>query len=144
MIEPGKDEIHTNGTVYTRESNGTGYFVGIIVALALLAIAYLVFSLNSQPSTTPTSPPPDQNLYQDLGGSKVLGIAAHRLVLKKADGDCLMIGADFGYEQVPCPLPITGPSIDSTSSSAPAVAAPTPVPVGDSTSSIVDPSASKG
>jgi preprotein translocase subunit SecG len=41
-----------NRTVYTRESNSTGWFVGIIVALALLAIAYLVFSANTQPSTT--------------------------------------------------------------------------------------------
>jgi hypothetical protein len=49
-----------NRTVYTRESNSTGWFVGIIVALALLAIAYLVFSANSQPSTTNldvTTPP---------------------------------------------------------------------------------------
>ena len=41
----------TNRTVYTRESNGTGWFVGIIVVLALLAIGYLVFSANSGPST---------------------------------------------------------------------------------------------
>lgn len=35
-----------------RSDNSTGWFVGIIVALALLAIAYLVFSANTQPSTT--------------------------------------------------------------------------------------------
>ena len=46
MATPERD------TVYTRESNGTGWFVGIIVALALLAIGYLVFSANSGPSTT--------------------------------------------------------------------------------------------
>lgn len=39
-------------TVHTRESNGTGWFVGIIVVLALLAIGYLVFSANSGPATT--------------------------------------------------------------------------------------------
>jgi hypothetical protein len=50
-----RDTVYSNDgvnrTVYTRESNSTGWFVGIIVALALLAIAYLVFSANSQPTT---------------------------------------------------------------------------------------------
>ena len=32
-----------------RSSAGTGWFVGIIVALALIAIAYLVFSANAGP-----------------------------------------------------------------------------------------------
>ena len=40
----------TTRTVYTRESNGTGWFVGIIVVLALLAIGYLVFSANNNTS----------------------------------------------------------------------------------------------
>ena len=35
-----------------RQQTSTGWFIGIIVALALLAIAYLVFSANSQPPTT--------------------------------------------------------------------------------------------
>lgn len=55
MAIPERDTVYTNDgnrTVYTRESNGTGWFVGIIVALALLAIGYLVFSANSGPSTT--------------------------------------------------------------------------------------------
>lgn len=56
MATPDRDSVYTtdgtNRTVYTRESNSTGWFVGIIVALALLAIAYLVFSANSQPSTS--------------------------------------------------------------------------------------------
>ena len=56
MANPDRDTVYTNDgtnrTVYTRESNSTGWFVGIIVALALLAIAYLVFSANSQPGTT--------------------------------------------------------------------------------------------
>lgn len=55
MANPDRDTVYTNDganrTVYTRESNSTGWFVGIIVALALLAIAYLVFSANTQPST---------------------------------------------------------------------------------------------
>ena len=55
MATPERDTVYTNDgnrTVYTRESSGTGWFVGIIVALALLAIGYLVFSANSGPSTT--------------------------------------------------------------------------------------------
>jgi len=51
---PDRDNLYTSDnsrSVYTRESNGTGWFVGIIVALALLAIGYLVFSANSGPST---------------------------------------------------------------------------------------------
>jgi hypothetical protein len=55
MALPERDTVYTNDgnrTVYTRESSGTGWFVGIIVALALLAIGYLVFSANSGPATT--------------------------------------------------------------------------------------------
>jgi len=55
MATQERDTIYSkdgNRTVYTRESNGTGWFVGIIVVLALLAIGYLVFSANSGPSTT--------------------------------------------------------------------------------------------
>lgn len=61
MATPERDTVYTNDgnrTVYTRESSGTGWFVGIIVALALLAIAYLVFSANSGPSTTTTDGTP--------------------------------------------------------------------------------------
>jgi hypothetical protein len=54
MATPDRDTVYTadgpDRTIYTRESNSTGWFVGIIVALALLAIAYLVFSANSQPN----------------------------------------------------------------------------------------------
>jgi hypothetical protein len=55
VANPDRDTVYSNDgvnrTVYSRESNSTGWFVGIIVALALLAIAYLVFSANTQPST---------------------------------------------------------------------------------------------
>jgi hypothetical protein len=57
MAAPERDVYSsdgTNRTVYTRESNATGWFVGIIVALALIAIGYLVFSANSGPSTSTT------------------------------------------------------------------------------------------
>ena len=58
MATPDRDTAYTTdgvnrtSTTYTRESSATGWFVGIIVALALLAIGYLVFSANSTPSTT--------------------------------------------------------------------------------------------
>ena len=56
MANPDRDTVYTNDgtnrTVYTRENNSTAWFVGIIVALALLGIAYLVFSANSQPSSS--------------------------------------------------------------------------------------------
>lgn len=39
-----------NRTAYSRESSSTGWFIGIIVALALLAIGLLVFS------PTPSAP----------------------------------------------------------------------------------------
>jgi hypothetical protein len=59
MAVPERDTVYssddTTRTTYTRESNATGWFVGIIVALALLAIGYLVFSANSGPSTTSTT-----------------------------------------------------------------------------------------
>lgn len=54
MAAPERDTVYTNDadrTVYTRKSNGTGWFVGIIVALALLAIGYLVFAANTGPET---------------------------------------------------------------------------------------------
>ena len=56
MATPERDTVYTtegtNRSVYTRESNSTGWFVGIVVALALLAIGYLVFSANTGPTTT--------------------------------------------------------------------------------------------
>lgn len=64
MAIPERDTVYTNDgtnrTVYSRESSSTGWFVGIIVALALLAIGYLVFSANSGPST-PASTTVDVN-----------------------------------------------------------------------------------
>lgn len=54
MAIPERDTVYTtetpNRVVYTRESNATGWFVGIIVALALLAIGYLVYSASSGPT----------------------------------------------------------------------------------------------
>lgn len=61
MATPDRDSVYTNDenrTVYTRERSGTGWFVGIIVVLALLAIGYLVFSANSGPATPVTNSAP--------------------------------------------------------------------------------------
>jgi len=59
MTNNDRDTVYTNNnterSVYTRDSNGTGWFVGIIVALALLAIGYLVFSANSGSNTAATT-----------------------------------------------------------------------------------------
>src|SRR5690606_18389543 len=56
MAIPERDTVYTNDgtnrTTYSRDSNSTGWVVGIIVALALLAIGYLVFSATSGPATT--------------------------------------------------------------------------------------------
>lgn len=55
MASPERDNYYTadrTERTYVRESNSTAWFVGIIVALALLAIGYLVFSANSGPSST--------------------------------------------------------------------------------------------
>lgn len=61
MAVPERDTVYssddTTRTTYTRELSATGWFVGIIVALALLAIGYLVFSANSGPSTTVNNTP---------------------------------------------------------------------------------------
>lgn len=39
-----------------RENSSTAWFIGIIVAFALLAIAYLVFAANSAPKTASATP----------------------------------------------------------------------------------------
>lgn len=43
--------------LYAERDNGTGWFVGIIVALALLAIGYLVFSANNYVAYAPLTSP---------------------------------------------------------------------------------------
>ena len=56
MSMPERDTVYTTDRstrpVVTRESSATGWFVGIVVALALLAIAYLIFSANT--TSTPS------------------------------------------------------------------------------------------
>lgn len=45
--------MNDNRVTYTHDS-GSGWFVGIIVALALMAIGYLVFSANEVPACVDT------------------------------------------------------------------------------------------
>jgi cytoskeletal protein RodZ len=56
MSMPERDTVYNSDRstrpVYTRESSATGWFVGIVVALALLAIGYLIFAANT--ATAPT------------------------------------------------------------------------------------------
>jgi hypothetical protein len=72
MAVPDRDTVYTREdtrAVYTREGSGTGWFIGIIVALALLAIGYMVFSAGSTPSSTTdinvTTPPAIQTTPAD-------------------------------------------------------------------------------
>ena len=50
-----------------RQENSTGWFIGIIVGLALIAIAYLVFSAETQPqgTTKPSAPVKTFTVYTD-------------------------------------------------------------------------------
>jgi len=59
MAAPERDTYSNdpNRVTYSRESSATGWFVGIIVALALLAIGYLVFSANTGPTTNVNNAP---------------------------------------------------------------------------------------
>ena len=99
VANPDRDTVYTNDgtnrTVYTRENNSTGWFVGIIVALALLAIAYLVFSANSQPSTssvdinnTPavTAPAAPAELRHARRGGRLCRARGHSVPCRRAAG----------------------------------------------------------
>lgn len=92
----GHSHENDSHTVYTRESTSTGWFVGIIVALGLLAIAYLVFSANSQPSTAPAP------VYSGLFGATVVG-DGQALLLKKESGTCVSLAFKQEPKVVDCP-----------------------------------------
>src|SRR5690606_2041466 len=110
MATPERDTVYTqdgNRTVYTRESNGTGWFVGIIVALALLAIGYLVFSANSGPTTT-----------VDVNGTPAIETPATDPVVAPAP-----------MTEAPAPATDTAPMTEApapATDAAPAVEAPSP------------------
>jgi hypothetical protein len=100
MAIPERDTVYntdTTRTTYVRESSGTGWFVGIIVALALLAIGYLVFSANSGSST---------------GGNTAAPAAMTEPAAEPA---------------MSAPAASTAPATDSVTTTAPAADAGTPV-----------------
>jgi hypothetical protein len=128
MATPERDYYTRDGTepTFRRESNATAWFVGIIVALALLAIGYLVFSANSGPSTTaiqnspavtvpaPETPVPDtgatpMTTTPDAGASPMTTAPAN---------DAAPANSDNGTPAD------SGASTDSTAPAAPAPAAP--------------------
>jgi len=85
MAIPERDTVYsndgTNRTVYSRESTSTGWFVGIIVALALLAIGYLVFSANSGPTVDD---------YKSMIGAKIVDAGKQGVAYQLPDGSCVL------------------------------------------------------
>jgi hypothetical protein len=56
MRDDKNEDYHDYSRVeYDRERSGTGWFVGIIVGIALLAIGYLVFSANQPEAAQPVA-----------------------------------------------------------------------------------------
>ncbi len=115
MATPERDTVYTNDgnrTVYTRESSGTGWFVGIIVALALLAIGYLVFSANSGPATTTTT-----------GGAPAIEAPAD-----PAAGGAAMTEAPAATAPAASAPAATAPAVEAPVEAAPAAPAATTTP----------------
>ena len=112
MATPDRDTIYTNDgtnrTVYTRENNSTAWFIGIVVALALLAIAYLVFSANSQPSTT------------TINNTPAVTAPADTNALPNSDVAPMTPAASAPAETAPAtPAPATAPSAATSTAPAP-------------------------
>ena len=124
MATPERDTVYTgetNRTVYTRESSGTGWFVGIIVALALLAIGYLVFSANSGPATTTV----------DVNNSPAIEAPAMDTTTPATQAPAVDTNTTPAVEAPATPAaepaPATAPVIDAAPAAEPAPAA-TPTP----------------
>ena len=125
MATPERDTVYTNDgtrTVHTRESNGTGWFVGIIVALALLAIGYLVFSANSGPATT-----------VDINGAPAVTDTTTDPAL--APAPMTEAPAPVVPEAAPMTEAPAAPAVDA----APAIPAETPAGAGTETAPVADP-----
>ena len=134
MANPDRDTVYSNDgvnrTVYTRESNSTGWFVGIIVALALLAIAYLVFSANSQPSTvdvnnspTVTTPAPADTLPAPADTTTTPMAPADTTTTPKAPADTTTTPAPADTTTTPAPAE-TAPAESAPAPAESAVSAP--------------------
>lgn len=130
MATPDRDTVYSNDgvnrSVYTRESNSTGWFVGIIVALALLAIAYLVFSANSQPSSvdvntspTVTTPAPTETTPMAPADTNATPMAPAETTPAPAEI------TPAPAETTPAPAPVeTAPADEGAPVEAPAPATP--------------------
>lgn len=96
-------------TFDSRESSSTGWFVLIIVALALLASGYVVFEVTRQVDI----PLVDEKLM----GAEVLTIDAENgLTLKRVDGACVQVTtarARFRQIDAECPVPHETPVAES-------------------------------
>ena len=134
MANPDRDTVYTNDgvnrTVYTRENNSTGWFVGIIVALALLAIAYLVFSANSQPTTvdvnnspTVTTPAPADTLPAPADTNTTPMAPADTTTTPMAPADTTTTPAPADTTTTPAPADAATAPADTTTPAAPAPAA---------------------
>ena len=134
MANPDRDTVYTNDgvnrTVYTRENNSTGWFVGIIVALALLAIAYLVFSANSQPSTvdvnnspTVTTPAPADTLPAPADTNATPMAPADTTTTPMAPADTTTTPAPADTTTTPAPADATTAPADTATPAASAPAA---------------------
>jgi hypothetical protein len=118
MAIPERDTVYTNDgnrTVYTRESSGTGWFVGIIVALALLAIGYLVFSANSGPATT-----------VDVNNTPAIEAPANPAVSDPAAIVETPASATTTAPAVEAPATNTAPATDAAPAATPATETPAP------------------
>jgi len=133
VANPDRDTVYSNDgvnrTVYTRENNSTAWFVGIIVALALLAIAYLVFSANTQPSTVDinnspavTTPAPADTLPApaDTNTTPMAPADTNTTPMAPADTTTTPAPADT----TTTPAPADAAPADTTTTPAPADAAP--------------------
>jgi hypothetical protein len=133
VANPDRDTVYSNDgvnrTVYTRENNSTAWFVGIIVALALLAIAYLVFSANTQPSTVDinnspavTTPAPADTLPApaDTNTTPMAPADTNTTPMAPADTTTTPAPADT----TTTPAPADAAPADTTTTPAPADTAP--------------------
>lgn len=133
MANPDRDTVYSNDgvnrTVYTRENNSTAWFVGIIVALALLAIAYLVFSANTQPSTVDinnspavTTPAPADTLPAPADTTTTPMAPADTNTTPMAPADTTTTPAPA--DTTTTPAPADAAPADTTTTPAPADVAP--------------------
>jgi hypothetical protein len=127
VANPDRDTVYSNDgvnrTVYTRENNSTAWFVGIIVALALLAIAYLVFSANTQPSTVDINNSPTVTTPAPVDTTTTPMAPADTTTTPMAPADTTTTPAPADTVTLPAD---TAPADSAPATSAPATSVPAP------------------